>query len=70
MVAISITVNGDLYSTDVEADTPLLYVLQERSQIERTEIRLWPRAVWGLHSASGWQTDSLLCNSDVGSQRA
>lgn len=28
MVAISITVNGDLYSTDVEADTPLLYVLQ------------------------------------------
>ena len=28
MTAISLTVNGNSYSTDVESDTPLLYVLQ------------------------------------------
>ena len=28
MAAISFTVNGSLYSADVESDTPLLYVLQ------------------------------------------
>jgi nicotinate dehydrogenase subunit A len=28
MAAISMTVNGSLYSADVESDTPLLYVLQ------------------------------------------
>jgi len=29
MAAISFTVNGNLYSTEVESDTPLLYVLQD-----------------------------------------
>jgi nicotinate dehydrogenase subunit A len=28
MAAINVTVNGNLYSADVESDTPLLYVLQ------------------------------------------
>ena len=29
MAVISFTVNGSTYSTDVESDTPLLYVLQD-----------------------------------------
>ena len=33
MAAINVTVNGNLYSADVESDTPLLYVLQNDLQL-------------------------------------
>ena len=34
MAAISVTVNGNLYSADVESDTPLLYVLQDDLKLD------------------------------------
>ena len=44
-MAIKITVNGKLHSTEAHPNTPLLYVLRDDLRVPRREVRLRPLAV-------------------------
>ena len=44
MAVFSLKVNGHNHTVDVDADTPLLYVLSDELQLARPQVRLRPRA--------------------------
>ena len=48
---ISFTLNGETVSTDVDASTPLLWVVRDAFKLKGSKVWLWRRFVWGLHYA-------------------
>ena len=62
-MAMKLTVNGNEVEVTSEADTPLLWVLDELNRWYQVWLRYCP--VWGLHGASRRASDPILRDTRV-----
>ena len=60
MPSYSLDVNLKTYTVDVDADTPLLWILRDTLDLTGTKFGCGVKQLWRLYGAARWQSGTQL----------